>query len=283
MTKKLIQQLLQSDRRADQTALRLFEKACRRAQRRAPSNRSSGTKGELIDADVIAAKLERLLRRGLSGVDLTDPIDYQAVLTTIDAWQPRCQAAALQHCGFVQNGLLALLPRLKRWQQLNRLCQDYQKHLRDQQPLIFSLQPVAAPTLLSVAGAASDRRRDPTTTTLDQETDLVKITQKIKAVAEMQLTLQTRQDVTTQCQAFQTVFQKNRRVIEKDRDSLAMMFVKAVVTVFSLGLAAMLGIWSVKGKKTAQKIEATLYSPVSSEGSTEKNNHHPRFFRRNQL
>jgi hypothetical protein len=262
----LMRQLLNADHRAEKTALRLFGKAVRRAECRAKSAQPL-TKKRVLDADAIAAELEWLLRGELYRVNLVDPASYQAVLTAICAWEPRCQEAARQHCGAVQNELLTLLPQLRRWQQLDQLCQDYRQHLIEEAaPLIAGEEPspLSGQTRASEADSVLAQRRYPTMAALHQDVGLKQITEKIEAVADMQRTLQTRQEVTTQCQSFQTVFQHHRRLIERDRDSAAMIFVKAVVTVLSLGLAAVLGIWSVKGQKTAQQIEAALQTPDSS-------------------
>lgn len=274
--KGLVYQLFNSDGCADDTAQYLFEQAVQRAQRHAKSSQPF-TQNLILDTDAIAAELEGLLRDEFYGVDLSDPLCYHAVLTAIQAWQPRYvssdQVVALQRCGFVQNGLLALLPPLRRWQQLNQLCQDYQHHLIDEAALlIFYEEPSALSiqTRTSASLSSADRgfTRQPYSAgiVLTQEIGLKKITEKMEAVAAMQQTLHTRQDVTTQCQSFQTVFQQKRCLIEKDRDSVAMTFVKAVVTVLSLGLAAIFGLWSVKGRETAQQIETVLQTPILSNG-----------------
>lgn len=267
----LIRQLLHQDARADKTALCLFDKAQRRAQRRYPIQ-DTEKQHSFVDAEAIAAELEWLLRGELYHVNLLDAAQYQAVLAAIEMWNPVYpfhESAIRQRCGFIQNGLLGLLPQLKRQQQLKQLCQEYHQHLvltavqhlKSQRQPIASIQ--AIPFMPLPPSSKTQTQTDHSTaTSWHSNAYLSKTTQKLQAVEALQQTLQTRQDISSQCRSFQQIFKANRQIIEQDRDSTAMTFVKAVVTVFSLGLAALFGIWGVKGQKTVQKIEAVWQSPT---------------------
>jgi len=64
-----------------------------------------------------------------------------------------------------------------------------------------------------------------------------------------------------QLQNFKHIFQSQRKIIEKDRDSWGMKFIKGVATVLSLGIAWACGIWNVKGQQAAQKMDQALLPP----------------------
>jgi len=57
---------------------------------------------------------------------------------------------------------------------------------------------------------------------------------------------------------FKTLFNFTKKHLEKSRDTGTMKFIKGIVTVFTMGLAALFGIWDVKGKKATNQIEAIL-------------------------
>lgn len=260
----LIQQLLASDHGAEKTAQRLFAKAVQHTQqRRAKSSQLLAWK-LMWDADEIAGELEWLLRDEMNGINLLEPVQYQRILTAIYGWHPRlaasAQAVALQRCGFVQNGLLALLPQLKRHQQLAQLCWGYRQHL-----VLTAAQQIKSQgqSLALVPAIAITSPCLPLLSSLKVDVNLLKIRKKIQAVSDLQRTLSTRQDIDSQYRSFKQVFATNRVIIETERDSAALTFVKAVATVISVGLAALLGIWGVKGHKTVQQIDHILQSPVS--------------------
>ncbi len=82
--------------------------------------------------------------------------------------------------------------------------------------------------------------------------------EKYKAVDKIQKTLHNKCDATQQLHCFRHEFINQRAIIEKKRDKKTMIFVKAVITVFSIGLAAVLGIWNIKGRQTTNKINSIL-------------------------
>ena len=86
--------------------------------------------------------------------------------------------------------------------------------------------------------------------------------QKYQAVSQLEATLATPvKSATEQVKDFNQVFKVQRSLLEKDRDSLAMKFLKGVATVLSLGIAWGLGIWGIKGKVAAEKVQQVLETP----------------------
>ncbi len=86
--------------------------------------------------------------------------------------------------------------------------------------------------------------------------------QKYQAVSALQATLTTPvKSATEQLKDFRAQFKVQSAVIEQDRDSWAVKFCKGVVTVLSLGVAWAMGIWNIKGKEAAGKLQTTLNNP----------------------
>ena len=85
--------------------------------------------------------------------------------------------------------------------------------------------------------------------------DLSRVQEKQAAISRMRQVWKSREVLSTQYEHFQTIFQQERKILEKHRDSATVILLKKVATVLSFGIAAICGIWSVKGQKTTQKIE----------------------------
>ena len=77
---------------------------------------------------------------------------------------------------------------------------------------------------------------------------------KYAAVNTMESTLNTPQPVHQQLQRFKQTYQLQSKIIEKDRDSWGMKFMKGVATVLSLGIAWACGIWNVKGQQASERL-----------------------------
>ena len=96
----------------------------------------------------------------------------------------------------------------------------------------------------------------------DPDKPLDRALQKYQAVSQLEAALATPvKSATEQVKDFNQVFKVQRPLLEKDRDSLAMKFLKGVATVLSLGIAWGLGIWGIKGKVAAEKIQQVLETP----------------------
>jgi hypothetical protein len=58
--------------------------------------------------------------------------------------------------------------------------------------------------------------------------------------------------------AFGSVFLKQKHILMQRRDSIAMLFVKSILTLLTFGLVAYFGIWSVKGEKLQHHLDKLL-------------------------
>lgn len=70
-----------------------------------------------------------------------------------------------------------------------------------------------------------------------------------------------------QLRDFHKEFNEHRALLETRRDSAAMLFLKTVLTVFSLGLVAFFGIWKVKGEEFVKTVAPYLPEPVQSKSA----------------
>ena len=91
---------------------------------------------------------------------------------------------------------------------------------------------------------------------------LTLVLQKYQTVSQLEATLATPvKSATEQVKDFNQIFKAQRSLLEKDRDSLAMKFIKGIATVLSLGIAWGMGIWGIKGKATTEKVQQVLKTP----------------------
>ncbi len=196
-------------------------------------------------------------------------------------WKKEKQKACLQ----VQKVLLTLLPAAQQKQQLGALCQEYKAHLKNgieeevknnhefayitcstSRTIIFGAAPVAdRPQVSLVKDKRSPVERlaaEPSRYLLNPDRPLALALQKYQTVSQLEATLATPvKSATEQVKDFNQVFKAQRSLLEKDRDSLAIKFLKGVATVLSLGIAWGLGIWGVKGKVAAGKVQQVLETP----------------------
>ncbi len=267
--------LLTANPQAEQQALRLYQKAIHRAQRRLKAQ----GRPLVIGADEVATELEWLLYDLCKQFNCLNQAKYQKLHHAILTWTPiSTDPHVLQRCGLLQNGLLALLPQLQQKQRLECLCEQYQAHLAQDELTILKKQSHTEEQILQQS--ASQRLSIQTAkTTLDSsfcslhdsptktkikiktkweqtiDEDLSRIHEKQAAISRMRQVWKSPEVLSTQYQHFQTAFQQERRILEKHRDSATVILLKKVATVLSFGIAAICGIWSVKGQKTTQKIE----------------------------
>jgi hypothetical protein len=269
---QFITDLLAADPRADKRAVALYRKAIRRAQRRCKKSDLSENDSDWLGADAVAEQLEWLLRGACYFVDCRDGAAYQRLNQAILNWQPATtDQRVLIACGMVQNGLLSLLPQLQQKQRLEHLCEQYEIHLARAASEEAQTSPPPSPEHLAAsmdlplsvqALVTHSRSPSPAVSEFGAVSDsLYLIQEKQASVNRMRQVWTTRQDLSTQYRNFQTAFQQERRVLEKDRDSKTMIFVKAVLTILSFGLAAICGIWSIKGEQMGKQIDQVLETP----------------------
>lgn len=84
--------------------------------------------------------------------------------------------------------------------------------------------------------------------------------QKIQSMEILCTLLQQDPEQTKTLTEFEQAFDQHKDKIAKSRDSTALIFLKAVLTILSLGLVSQCGLWKVKGREVQQSIEALITS-----------------------
>lgn len=271
--------------RLNRHAALLYGQASREAEHYSPATRS--TLSHLQTAAMAARATAELAR-----VNLTNTQQFNAAISAIEAWQPASSDPAFRQCQIVRKALIAALPKVQQKQELQAICHDYKAHLKedivselkDKHPQEYAQFTAnrkikgiplpdsgKLPTQFTQAGKNMDRFiADHPQGVPNGSDSLNAAIKKYAAVNTMTSTLTTPQPVETQLQNFKQAFQSQRAVIEKDRDSWGMKFVKTVTTVLSLGVAVLCGIWGVKGKQAADNLTRALTSspPVPVPGFT---------------
>jgi hypothetical protein len=292
---KLIEQFLETHRQCtaqnsvfnispalDQEALAIVEQVHAESPNRNRSNQKPGDteRQQKRFNTALAARLTRLLDK----VDLLSKTHYDTLRNAIQRWCP-WQANQQQRCLQVQQTLLTLLPAAQKKQELRQLCQEYKNHLTaeiETQAKKDSAQSyfVCSNNRTLLFGAPLENGRKQVQRVIDARPPVEKLlaeptrdigkpsqppslaVQKYQAVSALQATLSTPvKSATEQLKDFREQFKHQRKVIEQDRDSWAMKFVKGVATVFSFGIAWACGIWNIKGKEAIGKLQTTLNHP----------------------
>ncbi len=289
--RKLMEQFLETHRKSlavnsivninmdiDRETLEIYAQAQNEAQKR--SRNKSAEAADRILNNALAVRLTPLLAK----IDLLNAANYRILTGAIKRWCP-WQKDKQKACLQVQKVLLTLLPAAQQKQQLETLCQEYKAHLKNwieeevknnhdyayitcstSRTMIFGAAPVAdRPQISLVKDKRSPVERlaaEPSRYLLNPDKPLALALQKYQTVSQLEATLATPvKSATEQVKDFNQVFKAQRSLLEKDRDSLAIKFLKGVATVLSLGIAWGLGIWGVKGKVTAGKVQQVLETP----------------------
>jgi hypothetical protein len=260
----------------DQETLEIYAQAQQETRRRT-KNRSTKVTERILN-NALAMRLTLLLEK----TDLLNA-NYSSMTKAIKRWCP-WQKDKQQACLQVQKVLLRLLPAVQQKQQLRVLCQEYKAHLKNQiekeiknndfthitcsvtRTIMFGAPPVAdRPRISLVEDKRSPVERlasDPSRYILNPDKPFDLALQKYQAVSKLEAALSTPvKSATEQVKDFNQIFKIQRPLLEKDRDSLAMKFLKGVATVLSLGIAWGLGIWEIKGKIAAGKVQQVLETP----------------------
>ena len=290
---KLIEQFLETHRQCmvqnsvfnisqalDQEALAIYEQAQAEAHRRSKGKPDDTARQRKL----LNSALETQLTRVLDKVDLLNKAHHDTLRNSIQRWCP-WQKGKQQACLQVQKVLLTLLPVAQQKQQLGALCQEYKAHLKNaieeqvknnydyayitcstSRTILFGAAPVAdRPQIRLVTDRRSPVERlagEPSRYLQNPDKPLALALQKYQTVSQLEATLATPvKSATEQVKDFNQVFKAQRSVLEKDRDSLAIKFLKGVATVLSLGIAWGLGIWGIKGKVTTEKVQQVLETP----------------------
>lgn len=229
--------------------------------------------------------LDTRVTQELTHANLIHPQYYNALVLAIKDWLPTDNDLESRYGQIVRKALITALPQAQQIQQLQVICHDYKAHLKENienqlgndHPQEYAQYKAnqrikgvplpdseKLPTRLMPVGNPMDRFVDDHPQGISNSSDSLNAAIKKYAVVNIfSRTLTTPKPAETQIKNFKHEFQAHRFVIEKDRDSWGMKFAKAVVTVLSFGVAALCGIWSVKGKQAAQDLTQVLTSPPS--------------------
>lgn len=252
-------------------------------------------KGKIFDADrqkkffnkILSARLSQLLTE----TDLLNTVRYDTLTHAIKNWCP-WQEVEQRTCLYVKSMLLKLLPAVQKNQQLDLLCLRYQRHLKteiEQQAQEHHHQAyfVCSNSKTALFGAPPLANRAQIKLVRDQRSPIEKMAsesnryienpntelhgalQKYQVISQLRDALATPiQSASGQIKNFERLFTAQRQVIEKDRDSYGTKFVKGIVTVLSLGIAWLLGVWDVEGETTTENIKNVLDRPLPIPHST---------------
>ena len=252
----------------------LYDQASREAGQDFSTNRHYLDK----EKNAIGARVTAELMR----VNLTNPQQFNAVFQAIEDWQPDLKSQPIRKV------LLQILPQARQNQQLQVICQDYKAHLKtdivnelkENYPQEYAqftanrkIRGVPLPDSgklpqpITQAGGNMDRFVADYPQGIPNGSDSLNAAiKKYATVNTMASTLTTPQPIDQQLQNFKQTFQSHSKIIEKDRDSWGMKFVKGVATVLSLGIAWACGIWNVKGQQAAEKMTEVLKPPAPVPG-----------------
>jgi len=249
--------------------LRLYD-TMNRPQRKGLSQSYQATVREIDEA------LSTRLTQELAQTHLLDSTQYELAKNAVAQWPIPNLHERESHLRLIKTTLLKLLPEIQKKQKLDHACQEYKTHLKNEieaglarhHPTAYDAYCTEQSTV-KVIGNARWREVIPARN-LDhflggeakqlsiREDRLQKAVEKYQLVSNLQTTLRSPKPAAGQIEDFGRVFGQVKPVIEKSRDSWGMVFLKGLATLFSLGAAAALGIWSVKGAETAQAMGAVL-------------------------
>lgn len=217
----------------------------------------------------------------LNSADLLNADVYGKLTAAIKNWCP-WQSRQQVFCLKIKNHLLKLLPSVRQKQQLQKLCGEYRQHLQvdieTQLQRRHSQALVACSMRNTAIFAAPPQSNQPQARLVnDSRTTMDKIIadqnqyivnpgkslgfalEKYKVVTRLQESLNTPvKSAPEQLKDFRQKFLAERAILEKNRDRPSILFLKGIATLFSLGVAYLLGIWNVRGQQAAANLQQTL-------------------------
>lgn len=184
--------------------------------------------------------------------NLSNDQQFNAMILAIKAWhQSKTARSVERQCQKIRQILISVAPKIIQKQKLLRICNDYKAYLK---------KDIEAQLCL-------DHSQDMEQFVADYSQGMSKGSQRLNAtitkyiaISSMYSALITPYRIETQITQFKREFLSNRSIIEKNRDSQTIKFVKKIVTILSLGIAHALGIWNVHGKKVSENIKTVLGS-----------------------
>lgn len=240
-------------------------------------------------------EMATILTQELTQINLLNPRQYSMIKKAIESWHPAASDENGRKLQAVRQNCLLLLPEIRKIQALEKACITYKNYLKSEiESELASEHPAAyqrycstrvvtsTATATTPTGHSQQQRpiqehvsedkdwnhflaNESKQLPIDQDGPLKKAIQKYEAMNTLQNTLYSKKPAPAQIQNFSAVFRQTKPIIEQSRDSMGDIFLKAVATICSCGLAAVLGIWNVKGEKIAQKMASVLEAtPIPS-------------------
>ncbi len=262
-----------------QEAQHLYQEAAEHMRQ----NRPGFTQEYKVTEDKIKAGVQARVTAELDSVNLHDPNQFDRLQRLIVDWHPNPTHDNFRACEAVKKALIHCTADAHKKQQLQRACQEYKAHLaadiRSELNSAFPevsrkygfdlpepttsykkpLRPTEKPSALE-----SFLIKESKSLPLNQHEGLQKAVKKYEAVTTLQYTLLTAKPAPAQIQEFKQTLEKQKPVLEAHRDSTAMRFLKGVTTILTLGVAALCGIFSVKGEKASEKMQGIVNRPTAA-------------------
>ncbi len=289
---KLIQALLNRDHPQRHTAFNqhpvLAQEVFRVYQDAAEGmrqNRQSFSQEYRVTEEKILNNIHIRVTAELDAMNLYQLTDYRRIQRVILDWNPDKSQNNFRECAAIKKSLIACLADARKKQRLNRLCNEYKRHLATEikaelthdfpnvsrqhgfhlpeptglfkKPLRPGTKPSTLDHFLTHEAQSLPIANNP---------GLKKAIQKYQAVTTLQHTLLTHRSAPTQMQEFSQTLEREKSVLEAHRDSTAMRFLKKVTAVVTLGIAAALGIFGVKGQQAAKNMHKVITHKPASHG-----------------
>ena len=259
-----------------QEASRVYQEAAEYMRQ----NRQGFTQEYKVTEDKIKAGVQARVTAELDGVNLHDLNQFKRIQRLILEWNPEQSHDNFRACEAVKKALITCLIDARKKQQLQQACQEYKAHLaadiRSELNSAFPnvarqygfdlpepttsfkkpLRPTEKPSTLDQF-LTNEVKSLP----LNQHEGLQKAVKKYEAVTTLQYTLATAKPAAAQVQEFKQTLERQKPVLEAHRDSTAMRFLKGVTAILTLGVAALCGIFSVKGEEASTKMQKVLNKP----------------------
>jgi hypothetical protein len=259
-----------------QEAQRIYQDVTEQMRR----NRQGFTQEYKVTEDKIKTSLQARVTAELDSVNLNDPNQFKRLRRLIIEWNPDKSHDNFRACEALKKALVICLIDARKKQQLQRACQEYKAHLaaeiRSELTNTFPnvsrqygfdlpepttsfkkpLRPIEKPSTLD-----HFLMHEAKSLPLNQHEGLQKAVKKYESVTTLQQSLTTSKPAPLQVQEFKQSLQQQKPVLEAHRDSTAMRFLKGVTAILTLGVAALCGIFSVKGEKASGKMQKVINRP----------------------
>jgi hypothetical protein len=256
-----------------QEAQRIYQEAAEQMR----SNRQGFTQEFKVTEDKLKHGVQARVTAELDSVNLHDLSQFKRIQRLIIEWNPDKSHDNFRACEALKKALVICLIDARKKQQLQRACQEYKAHLAaeirseltnafpnvsrqygfdlPEQTTSFKkpLRPTERPSTLNHFLTHESKSLP-----LNQHEGLQKAVKKYEAVTTLQQSLTTAKPAPVQVQEFKQTLQQQKPVLAAHRDSTAMRFLKGVTAILTLGIAALCGIFSVKGEEASGKMQKVI-------------------------